>query len=544
MRVSVLLGFLALGAFASPGPSTKGEASGLLREVLDPLGEEDGKPLCRPIGQIHDACTDYETAESFNDEYIFAKLDGLRRTPYFRYFLVDLFRECPFWVDDGLCMNRACVVEKMNETEVPIEFRPITLSELNRSDDDYKRGAEASAVSASTNYCKLDEDEGCSDAVYVDLMKNPERFTGYSGDSANRVWRSIYEENCFGGVKYIEPPKSKSQGGTGFVGKKQIAQLEDTQMTTINSPFVATPQWNRMLDAIQSPIDAASTEQCLEKRVFYRIISGLHASISIHICNEYLDPETGEWAPNLECFISRISQHPERLQNVYFNYVLILRALSKAGEFIDNFGLLPGDDIRDPDTKQQLIDLLHTAQKSQPAFDEHMLFQIQNNAEKDAQTLALKEDFRQHFMNISRIMDCVGCDKCRLWGKIQISGIGTALKLLFSFDADKPDNKVVIRRSELVALINTAHRFSESLNSLSTFRNMYQARRQENSQETAKSKKPSSDSPESTPGQLSVGVSLLRKLGVLRYVQAVARAAAAIVSNTTRPLFLGRHDEL
>ena len=167
MRVSVLLGFLALGAFASPGPSTKGEASGLLREVLDPLGEEDGKPLCRPIGQIHDACTDYETAESFNDEYIFAKLDGLRRTPYFRYFLVDLFRECPFWVDDGLCMNRACVVEKMNETEVPIEFRPITLSELNRSDDDYKRGAEASAVSASTNYCKLDEDEGCSCLLYT-----------------------------------------------------------------------------------------------------------------------------------------------------------------------------------------------------------------------------------------------------------------------------------------------------------------------------------------------------------------------------------------
>ena len=32
---------------------------------------------------------------------------------------------------------------------------------------------------------------------YVDLTLNPERFTGYSGPSAARIWRAIYEENCF-----------------------------------------------------------------------------------------------------------------------------------------------------------------------------------------------------------------------------------------------------------------------------------------------------------------------------------------------------------
>ena len=35
---------------------------------------------------------------------------------------------------------------------------------------------------------------------------------------------------------------------------------------------------------------------------------------------------------------------------------------------------------------------------------------------------------------MSRIMDCVSCEKCRLWGKIQITGLGTALKILFSFN--------------------------------------------------------------------------------------------------------------
>ncbi len=82
---------------------------------------------------------------------------------------------------------------------------------------------------------------------------------------------------------------------------------------------------------------------CLEKRIFYRIISGLHASISIHICSEYLDQQTGAWGPNLDCFIARIAQHPERLQNVYFNYVLLLRALARAGQRTGTIGGSAGE---------------------------------------------------------------------------------------------------------------------------------------------------------------------------------------------------------
>jgi hypothetical protein len=44
------------------------------------------------------------------------------------------------------------------------------------------------------------------------------------------------------------------------------------------------------------------------------------------------------------------------------------------------------------------------------------------------------------FRNISRVMDCVGCDKCRLWGKLQVTGLGTALKILFWTDNATKDN--------------------------------------------------------------------------------------------------------
>lgn len=39
--------------------------------------------------------------------------------------------------------------------------------------------------------------------VYVNLLQNPEQFTGYAGPSAAKVWQSIQHENCFGGVDDI-----------------------------------------------------------------------------------------------------------------------------------------------------------------------------------------------------------------------------------------------------------------------------------------------------------------------------------------------------
>ena len=45
--------------------------------------------------------------------------------------------------------------------------------------------------------------DGGSKGAYVNLLQNPEEYTGYSGPSAARVWQSIQHENCFGGVDDI-----------------------------------------------------------------------------------------------------------------------------------------------------------------------------------------------------------------------------------------------------------------------------------------------------------------------------------------------------
>ncbi|WFD28632.1 endoplasmic oxidoreductin-1 [Malassezia nana] len=324
---------------------------------------------------------------------------------------------------------------RMNETELPDEFRSYRLSQLEQSAEDHEQGTKVSAESP-TEFCQLDDDNPHGDAIFVDLLKNPERFTGYAGPSANRVWRSIYEENCFGGAKWTEPPRPISSGGTGYMSQSQFQHAVKGIPFTLMNPHAGDGgSLEHLIDSVKAPIDPAATEQCLEKRVFYRVISGLHASISIHICKEYLHQDTKTWAPNLECFMTRISQHPERLQNVYFDYVLLMRALFKASEYLEKVGLRDSDRISDKDSHEQLMGLLGAVQSNQALFDEHKLFALNNNPVHNQEMLALKEDFRLHFRNISRIMDCVGCDKCRLWGKVQVTGFGTALKLLFAFEA-------------------------------------------------------------------------------------------------------------
>lgn len=88
---------------------------------------------------------------------------------------------------------------------------------------------------------------------------------------------------------------------------------------------------------------------------------------------------------------------------------------------------------------------------------------------KDPTISGLKAEFRERFRNVSRIMDCVGCDKCRLWGKLQTSGYGTALKVLFEFDENESFH---LRRTEVVSLVVTLQRLSYSIWAVEQFREM------------------------------------------------------------------------
>jgi len=57
-------------------------------------------------------------------------------------------------------------------------------------------------------------------------------------------------------------------------------------------------------------------------------------------------------------------------------------------------------------------------------------------------------------------MDCVPCEKCKLNGKMQVRGLATAMKILFSSDELSVED---FTKTDIIALINFLERLSESL---------------------------------------------------------------------------------
>ena len=273
--------------------------------------------------------------------------------------------------------------------------------------------------------------ESTKHAKWVDLRDNEERWTGYNG---SHVWDAIYSENC-------------------------------------------------LLDSTQ--------EMCYEERVLYKLLSGFHASVTIHLAESWFPPSKRlgrkNWTANPAVFKKHFEHHPERLMNVHFAFVVMLRALAKAKPVLYDHdyhidpSLLAEDneeneeeneeenvDQRDAKRTQTLVrrlldsNILNSCSDVFSAFDESLLF---SDGESPSTALALKASFKGVFQNISSVLDCVTCQKCKLHGKVTLMGLGTALKILLT-PPEVLQKQNVLEPIEVVALINSIGKFSSAITAM------------------------------------------------------------------------------
>lgn len=103
------------------------------------------------------------------------------------------------------------------------------------------------------------------------------------------------------------------------------------------------------------------------------------------------------------------------------------------------------------------------------AFDETLMFR---EGDEPSVQATLKSQFKGVFQNISSVMDCISCQKCKLHGKLKLLGLGTALKILLL-----PEQLIStsLSRSEIVALFNTLHSFSGSIKAIPQLSALYWA---------------------------------------------------------------------
>lgn len=419
--------------------------------------------FCQLSGQVDDCCCSVEDVDKLNSVHINPRLVNLVTRDYFRYFKLNLKRACPFWLQDDQCAVKDCKIDTCSEDELPLGLKGFKKPENKYSkeansqspscssgkeenlgdidttiSDEQKVSFEAwSNHDENSSFC-IDLDENGEDAEWYDLLLNPEQYTGYQGKGAARIWGSIYKENC-------------------FLPNKKLRSYDD-----LKSKFL--------------------TKTCLEKRVFYRTLSGLHASISIHLSYKHLvnggSFSKPRFAPNLEEFKKRFDAEttmgngPHWLKNLYFSYLLTLRAITKAAPYWKEASFYTGNDKEDAEVRKIILELISTAKTCPSTFDETQMF-----TGDQAKANILKEEVRLLYKNITRIMDCIGCMRCRLWGKLQTNGIGTALKILFSSAAwdEVPTingQRFSLTRTEIVSLFNAVTKLSQSLKFVNEFRKM------------------------------------------------------------------------
>lgn len=433
-----------------------------------------------PQARVSDACASYADLDTLNDRVHTYVRNLAKNTDFFAYYRLNLFnQECPFFGnDEGLCGNIACSVTTLEkEEDIPDIWKAEELSRLQGPKAHHPprkqqrelarplQGELGESVGESCvveyddecderDYCVPEDESATAKGDYVSLVDNPERFTGYSGEGAHKIWETIYRENCFS-----KPTEHHSVSSPGLSPFPAFSQNQAQAALDFKQVMKAHGR-----EQAQTSVDFE--DECLEKRVFYRVISGMHASISTHLCYDYLNQTTGTWGPNLQCYKERLHNHPERISNLYFNYAFVLRAVGKLRDYVQDYTFCTGDPEQDALTKRMITTLADVVPEGPKIFDESVMFQDTTHT-----GIELKEDFRNRFRNVSRIMDCVGCDKCRLWGKLQTNGFGTALKVLFEFgNGDAVDEKPLLRRTELVALINTLDKISSALKHIEYFR--------------------------------------------------------------------------
>ena len=212
---------------------------------------------------------------------------------------MNLQRECPFFSNDPVCTSEDDCRASSSSSSIFGSF-PFSWNakESSRLDD--------SPTDPNVNFALFEkdtEDSVPSKSLYYNLLENPERYTGYSGNDAKRIWHAIYLENCH----YVSGPL-----GPG--------------LSTYPNP--------RISDNVFEP---PPKDVCLERTLFYRVISGIfylfiigmHTSVSTHLSYKYFNQSSGLFEPSIFEYQNRVGLYPERKANFFLTFVIVFRAIQK-----------------------------------------------------------------------------------------------------------------------------------------------------------------------------------------------------------------------
>lgn len=343
-------------------------------------------------GKIDEIWTSVEDLNEVNTK-INPILNVLKKSKFFRIFKVNLENECPFWDAEGTWFTSKWSVGEWENDEVPDEWRQCEHTY------DVERNLQRNEVSMIDSFLPntqinewMKNEEEDQHAIFVNLDKNLESMTYFNG---SHIWDAIYHENC---------------------------------------------------------LSYRKKNQCKEDHILYKLISGVHANVNMHISHFDHDENGAELPPNYERYFKNVGSHQERISNMYYTYSFVLKAVNHLSGKVDGFSYLSDNPRVNQQVKEQLNSLIDISIKTwEEPFQENNMLELTSKEQ-------FISNIKPVFYNITRILDCVTCEKWRLHGKLQFTGLTAVMKIMFG-----RGNEAKLTRNEMVGLINLMAKLSNSL---------------------------------------------------------------------------------
>lgn len=332
-------------------------------------------------------------------------VQSLVTKPFFRYFKATLDCNCTLFQSEteaGMCGLSHCGVGLCSSSELPPGIK-------HWSGDVDISGVSPNCCDWSESDCEWTSDDesayGPGIAV-VDLVRNPERDTGYVGERPRQVWQHVHSTCC-------------------------------GSQTSL--------QHNKTLSSL-----------C-------KLASGMHSSVTTHIARER---GALGGARDLQLFKDSLLSEPQRIANLYFTFAFVARAVKGASPSLESAKYGTGSSsIIDWRTNRLVRELVRKVSSS--SIPSQLQGELSGVDERE-----LRHRFKH---GVYDAMDCVTCDRCRLWGKLQSLGVATALKCALADDNANTSPACVtdsnnghatlfrLGRLEAVALINLLARLTDSV---------------------------------------------------------------------------------
>lgn len=195
-----------------------------------------------------------------------------------------------------------------------------------------------------------------SEAIFADLVENSEAHTLYNG---SEIWNNIYMHN--------------------------IPDIQITQNLTGNSFIFCI----------------VSNTKCLG----FKLISGLHAAINMHITHYYTQVHASHSYKNHTSYHERVGAYEDRIKNMYLLYEFVLSAYSKINGELLNYTYTVQNRTYDKAVKNLLknVNTAFSIQNFHPIDSE--------NEFSDSLKSEIADQLRPHFYNITQLINCVTCEK-------------------------------------------------------------------------------------------------------------------------------------